>query len=247
MARRIQAVEIVRQSEQGVSVQPFLVRADDDRLYFVKGLNRAGGASLVSEALCAELGRRLGLPIPDWCIMEISEKLIGFSAIPNVQDLGGGPAFASLQIENAGELMWSNVLGVDVDLQRRILLFDWWIQNGDRALDEAGGNVNLMTDSQGNLVVIDHNAAFEASLTAEEFRKYHVFRDQLSHFTDCIVRLEYQRLLDETLQHWDTICALLPNEWLYRDQDEIDETEPTLEQRLKVLRLYNEERFWGQL
>lgn len=38
MAPRIKAVEIIRQSDQGVSVRPFLVRGDDGRLYFVKGL-----------------------------------------------------------------------------------------------------------------------------------------------------------------------------------------------------------------
>ncbi|MHB0806038.1 HipA family kinase [Stutzerimonas nitrititolerans] len=247
MPDRITAVEIIRQSEQGVSVRPFLVRANDGNRYFVKGLSRAGGPSLMSEVIAAELGGCLGLPIPEWRIMDIPPALIDFSPIENVQDLAGGPAFASLQVDNASELMWSGVRNIPVELQRKVLVFDWWILNGDRGLGENGGNVNLLLDAQGNLVVIDHNAAFDSTSTAEQFRTYHVFRDQLGHFQDYVTRQEYVRELDAALAHWDRISALLPVEWIYRDQDEIDETIPTLLQRLETLQQFREERFWGQL
>ncbi len=71
MLKRITAKEIIKQSEQGLSVQPFLVRADDGQSYFVKGLSRALGNGLVSEAIAAELGKHLGLPIPQWRVMDI--------------------------------------------------------------------------------------------------------------------------------------------------------------------------------
>ncbi|EIU5252073.1 TPA: hypothetical protein L4623_005700 [Pseudomonas aeruginosa] len=247
MPGQVTAVEVIRQSEQGVSVRPFLVRGDDGNRYFVKGLHRAGGPSLISEVIAAELGGCLGLPIPDWRIMDIPQALIDFSPIDNIHDLSGGPAFASLQIENASELMWAGVQKIPVELRRKVLVFDWWVQNGDRSLGENGGNVNLLLDSQGNLVVIDHNAAFDATLTAEQFGTYHVFRDQLSHLHDLVTRQEYGRSLDAALMHWDRISALLPVEWIYRDRDEIDETIPTLRQRLETLHQFRDECFWGQL
>lgn len=201
----------------------------------------------MSEVIAAELGALLGLPIPDWRIMDIPQGLIDFSPIDNIQDLSGGPAFASRQVENVNELMWANLRNVPLELQRKVLLFDWWIQNGDRCLGENGGNVNLLLDSQGSLVVIDHNAAFDAGLTAEQIHEYHVFRDQLGHFLDLVTRQEYAQELDAALGHWDRIVALLPVQWIYRDSDEIDKTIPTLVQRLETLQQFRDERFWGQL
>lgn len=248
MRARITAQEIIRQSQQGVSVQPFLVRADDGHTYFVKGLARAGGPSLISEVIAAELGRHLGLPIPPWRIMDIPTALIDFSAIENVQDLGGGPAFASLQVENASELMWAGVNAIPVELRRKVLLFDWLILNGDRCLNEIAGNVNLLRNHEGELVIIDHNAAFDMALTIEEFQQYHVFRDQIgARRENLLARLDYIPMLDATLSDWDRIASLLPDEWIYRDADQIDETEPTLHQRLQILERYKDDLFWGQL
>lgn len=249
MQGRITAQEIIRQSNQGVSVKPFLIRADDDQTYFVKGFARAGGPGLISEVLAAELASHLNLPVPAWRIMDVPQALIDFSAVANVHDLGGGPAFASLQVENAADLMWSKVNDIPVELRKAVLLFDWWIQNGDRNLGENGlGNVNLLLDPKGELAVIDHNAAFDLTLTHEEFRQYHVFRDLLGADRDnLLARLNYEPQLDAALNDWSRIVTLLPEEWIYRDADQIDETEPTLQQRLHILERYRDERFWGQL
>ena len=49
MPESIRAVEIVRQSHQGYSIKPFIIRADDGHSYFVKGLDKSGGPALISE------------------------------------------------------------------------------------------------------------------------------------------------------------------------------------------------------
>lgn len=248
MLERITAKEIIRQSQQGVSVQPFLVRGDDDQMYFVKGLSRALGNGLVSEALAAELGMHLGLPIPPWRVMDIPQALIDFSVIDGVKDLSGGPAFASLQVENASDLMWASLSTLSADLKRKVLLFDWWILNGDRGLGEIGGNVNLILNPKGELVVIDHNVAFDPALENSEFRQYHVFRDQLGSFDgNLLARLDYLPLLDAAIADWGRITSLLPEEWLCRNHDPDDEYEPTLQQRLQILERFKDEQFWGQL
>lgn len=248
MLERITAKEIIRRSQQGISVQPFLVRADDNQMYFVKGLSRALGQGLASEAIAAELGAGIGLPIPPWRIMDIPQALIDFSLIDGVRDLGGGPAFASLQIENASDLMMANLRSLPVELQRKVLLFDWWILNGDRGLGEKGGNVNLILDPKGDMIVIDHNVAFDLELSIDEFRTYHVFRDQLGSFDgNLLARLDYSPLLDAAIGDWERIISLLPDEWLCRDHDPDDEYEPTLQQRLQILERFKDESFWGQL
>ena len=243
----VEAVEIIRQASQGYSVKPFIIRASDEQTYFVKGVQRAGKSSLVSEALAAELGRSLGLPVPDWRVMTIPDELIAFSTLSNVDDLRGGLAFASLQVANSSDLLISSVDSIPADLQLMVYVFDWWIQNGDRTLSEFGGNVNLLIDSKGELAVIDHNAAFDANFTVDELREHHVFRDQAVQLRDMIVRLDCQRNLERALRKWVRITAVLPEAWLFQDDHHIDHTNPTLDQRLGTLRRIRDARLWGEL
>jgi len=247
MPESITAVEIVRQSHQGYSIKPFIVRADDGCSYFVKGLSKAGGPALISEVLGAELGASLGIPIPPWKLMQVPDDLIAFSAIPNVNDLGGGLAFASRAVENASDFNLSNINRTPIDMRRRILLFDLWVRNGDRCLGERGGNVNLILDGAGDLSVIDHNLAFDRTFDSGEFMEGHVFRECRSFFRDLVVRQDWMQTLGEALDNWGTITALLPDDWLYRDRDNIDLTEPTVAERLAMLEVFKDERFWGAL
>lgn len=247
MPESITAVEIIRQSHQGFSIKPFLVRGDDGRTYFVKGHAKAGGPALISEMLGAELGLRMGLPIPPWSLMHIPEELIAFSAIPNVDDLRGGVAFASRAVENASDFNLSNINATPIGLRRKILLFDWWIRNEDRCLGQHGGNVNLILDSHGDLNVIDHNLAFDRAFDPVAFMEGHVFRDCRPFFRDLVVRQEHMQILGGIAASWGTITDLLPEDWLYRDADHIDQTEPTVAERLEMLEVFKEERFWGAL
>jgi hypothetical protein len=247
MSDCVTAVEIVRQSHQGISIKPFIMRADDGETYFVKGLSKAGGPALISEALSAELGKLLGLPIPSWKKMLVPQDLVDFSVIPNVRDLEGGMAFASLAVESAVDFNISHLRSMPRDLMRLVLLFDLWVQNGDRILGAMGGNVNLLIDSRGDLAVIDHNLAFHRGFELEEFLSGHVFRECRADFRDYVVRQEYTEMLDAALAKWGSIIPLLVDDWLYRDSDLIDFTEPTLADRLEILQLFKEERFWGAL
>lgn len=247
MAGCITAIEIVRQSQQGYSIKPFIVRADDGNTYFVKGHAKAGGPALISEVLGAELGVRIGLPIPPWKLMEIPEDLIRFSVAPDVEDLSGSYAFASLAVTNASDFSVSRLAHTPAETMRRVLLFDWWLRNGDRCLGENGGNVNLIVDPTGELVVIDHNLTFDLTFDGDDFLDSHVFRGRRTDFRDLVTRQEYSQILRSAIADWDTITALLPDDWLYRDRDHIDLTQPTLAQRLEILEMFTDERFWGPL
>ncbi len=244
---KVTAVEIIRQATQGYSVRPFLVRADDQQTYFVKGVERAGRSALISEAISAEIGKLLELPIPPWRVMDIPTELIDFSMLENVEDLRGGPAFASLQVPNSADLLISSVNNIPPDLRRLVLIFDWWIQNGDRALSEMGGNVNLLIDGHGQLAVIDHNGAFDSSATPRELLQHHVFRDSAAELRDMVTRLEYQKKLELVLKKWSRITSALPEDWVYRDDHHVDLTNPTLPERFAVLRRITDITVWGEL
>ena len=70
----VNIVEIISRSTQGIT-RPFLCRGDDGCLYFVKA-NGAGRQALIAEWIAGHLGRRLGLPIPEFKQAVIPDDLV---------------------------------------------------------------------------------------------------------------------------------------------------------------------------
>ncbi|MEE4453738.1 HipA family kinase [Novosphingobium resinovorum] len=133
-------VEIVRPTDSGVT-QPYQCRLADDNLYAVKGRG-ATARGLMAEIACATLGRAIGLPIPDFCIGVMDEKLLEASGDSYVSSsLGAGECFASLWIEPTDVFSLSMKRHVDIKELAKLFVFDHWINNGDRTLTPMGGNV----------------------------------------------------------------------------------------------------------
>lgn len=223
------------------------MRDTDGDVYVVKGVNRVGASSLISELLCAELGKRLDLPIPEYALMDVPEPLIQASLLESPEDLSGGLAFASRLAPNAAQLSYFGVDEIPEWLQQRVLVFDKWVCNGDRKLTEKGGNVNLLT-VQGELCVIDHNAAFNMVDGDSDVITDHVFCRQANAFDDMFVRDDHKALLDRALGAWGTIIDLLPDSWVhpYPYDDEI-ESQPTLDQRFDQLNRIANDTFWSMI
>ena len=175
----VQIVEVLRRSEQGVT-RPFICRGDDDDVYFVKGVG-AGRRSQIAEWIAGKLGLALGLPIAPFEIVDVPEELMEFDSGLELVDLGAGPAFGS-QRQEVMELTASAVQEVPTELQQKLLAFDWWIRNADRLLTEKGGNPNLFWEPDSfELVIIDHNQAFDPDFDPAIFLNYHVFIRQRQH------------------------------------------------------------------
>jgi hypothetical protein len=132
-------------------------------VYFVKGAG-AGRCSLLCKWIAGNLGLHLGLPIAPFEIVHVPEALLAFDT-GELRDLGAGPAFGSRE-RQITELTFAAITDdIPESLQQGLLLFDWWIRNGDRMLSEVGGNPNLFLEpGTGELIVIDHNQAFDDSL-----------------------------------------------------------------------------------
>lgn len=208
-------VEVIKQADQGLS-SPFLCRGDDGELYFVKG-RASGRASLWAEWLAGNLGRAFGLPIPPFCIAEVPAALIR-ECPPDLRLLGNGPAFASRNAEGCQWLELAAAPAVDKTLQRDILVFDWWLKNGDR----TRGNPNLLWHS-GNkeLVVIDHNQAFDPAFSAADFWTHHLFAGQHDAvFKDLAEQARYAARLDDALSVWDEACDNIPPEWWWENNEQ---------------------------
>jgi hypothetical protein len=174
----IRIVEVIGRSAQGVT-RPFLCRGDDGNQYFVKG-HGAGRRALIAEWLAGQLGLRLGLPIPPLIQVFIPPELVRFSAREDIGELGASVGFGSKVVESVDELTYPFIEQVDAQLRAKILLFDWWVCNGDRTLSADGGNPNLLwTHRDRKLHVIDHNLAFDDT-DLGGFWDEHIFNASIS-------------------------------------------------------------------
>jgi hypothetical protein len=202
--------EIITRSDQGIT-RPFLCRGDDGQLYYVKGAG-AGRKALISEWLAGHIGKRLGLPIPDFCQARIPENLIEGSARDDISELGHGVGFGSRVVENVNELNYLYVNQIEPELRAKILLFDWWTANGDRTLSEHGGNPNLLWVYRDHKAhVIDHNLAFEESAPTD-FWSQHIFATERGLWTKQF-RQDVKPAMEAGLESLEEWWQQMPREW----------------------------------
>jgi hypothetical protein len=137
-------------------------------------------------------------------------------------ELGAIPAFASSRVDGCGEITISNVGTVPIALQRDVLAFDWWIRNLDRTLTAHGGNPNLLwSPAERELVVIDHNNAFDPAFDAARFADSHVFAGQIpSIFHDLIERVTIGNRLRDVLESLPEACETIPAAWWFADDEQ---------------------------
>lgn len=85
--RTVTATKYLTPFREGGSL-PGLVEADDDGLYVVKFYGAAQGPrALVAEVIAGELGRALGLPVPELVLVDVDPALAGVEPDPWVGEL----------------------------------------------------------------------------------------------------------------------------------------------------------------
>ncbi|MDQ1061308.1 MULTISPECIES: HipA family kinase [Stenotrophomonas] len=242
MIRPLTVVEIQGRSEQGMT-RPFHCRCDDGNLYFVKG-RAASQRSLICEWLGGNLAKAFGLPIPEFTIAQAAPELLELH--PEGRDLGSMPLFASRKVEHVQEFSISHLHQVDDCLQRDVLAFDWWINNGDRTLTAYSGNPNLLWSTEARkLVVIDQNLAFDPDFDPATFSVTHVFAGQIDLLNqDLIEPQRLRELCGRALAVWADACKNVPQEWQFVDEEQTVPTNFDPDAVLALLNRYSHEDFW---
>ncbi|MEA3260858.1 MAG: HipA family kinase [Pseudomonadota bacterium] len=212
MADPVQIKEVIRPADQGFS-RPYLCRSVSNDLYYVKGRN-TDPDSMYKEWGCAHLAESLNLPIPDYALVELDPALVD-ALPPELADIGAGLAFGSKAIQKAIWFEQASVCNIPAQLQRRVVAFDWWIQN----LDRGSHNPNLLLD-EGSLVVIDHNNAFDTDFDPQQFIQQHIFADEGRNlFSDYIERDALQNEFRQLIPVFSKAIAEAPEEWKWYDSD----------------------------
>src|SRR4030095_6242379 len=87
MLRTQTATRYVTPLREGGSL-PAIMEADDDGLYVLKFRGAGQGAeALIAELVAVELGRSLGLPVPEIVFVELDPALARTEPDPEIQDL----------------------------------------------------------------------------------------------------------------------------------------------------------------
>jgi hypothetical protein len=134
------------------------MEADDDGLYVVKFRGAGQGPkALIAELLAGELGRRLGLPVPEIALVELDPVLGLAEPDPEIQDLISASPGLNLGVDFLpGALPFEPATGFPLDpaLAAQIVWFDAFVTNVDR----TPRNPNLLVWHE-RLWLIDHGAA----------------------------------------------------------------------------------------
>lgn len=228
----IEIIEIIRRSTQGAT-EPFICRGDNGKIYFVKGKG-AGRRSLIAEWIAGHLALELGIPIAPFVLVSIPEELFVPGSRLELSDLGIGYAFGSEEC-SVTELTYSRIEQVPIEEQQKVLAFDWWIHNEDRTLTAIGGNPNLFWDEvEKQLVVIDHNQAFDPDFNAASFLEMHVFSEQWNAISQSQeLQTTICRQMQLALGKWQDILQSIPSAWWYVDD------EKTVSAQIDTKHIYN--------
>jgi hypothetical protein len=155
--RTVRATRYVTPFREGGSL-PGLIEADDDGLYVVKFTGAAQGPrALVAEILAGELGRAIGLPVPEIVLIDVDPGVGAGEANPWVRELLESSAGVNVGLDFLpGSLTFDPRADGPPDpaLAAAIVWFDALVTNTDR----SPRNPNLLTWHR-RLWLIDHGAS----------------------------------------------------------------------------------------
>ncbi|HET7027080.1 MAG TPA: HipA family kinase [Candidatus Limnocylindrales bacterium] len=215
------ATRYVTPFREGGSV-PGLVEADDDGLYVVKWRGAGQGVkALIAELVVGEIGRSLGLPVPEIVLVELDPRLAAAEPDAEIHALLEGSGGLNVGLDFLpGALAWSPVAdrAPEPSLAAEVVWFDAFVTNPDR----SPRNANILSWHDG-LWLIDHGAALYIQHTWRDPERH--ARQPFPRTRDHIL-LPFAGPLAEADAHLaplltpelvDEIVGLVPDVWLLED------------------------------
>ena len=221
MIRTLTATRYVMPLREGGSL-PAIVEAEDDGLYVLKFRGAGQGPrSLIAELLAGEIGRALGLAVPEIVFMELNEALGRSEPDFEIQALIKASVGLNLALDYLPGSITFDALdssAVDPLLASSIVWFDAYITNVDR----TARNTNMLFWHR-QLYLIDHGASLYFHHTGANYLersripftsiKDHVLLPVASRLDEADAMLK-PRLTPTLLRD---IVATIPDLWLGND------------------------------
>jgi hypothetical protein len=215
----VQAIRYVTPLREGGSL-PGIVEADDDGTYVVKFRGAGQGLKvLVAEVIVGQIGRAIGLRVPEMRAVTLDARIAKYEADEEVQDLLAASVGLNLGVDFLpGSFGYDGSRPPSPEEAARVLWLDAFTANVDR----TWSNPNLLV-WHGQMWAIDHGAALyfhhswpnrgsdPARFAGQRFdASRHVLldvADDLSPMHDDLADIVLAALLDGAL-------AQVPDEWL---------------------------------
>jgi hypothetical protein len=221
MLRTLIATRYVTPLREGGSL-PAIVEANDDGLYVLKFYGAGQGPkALIAELVAGEIGRVLGLPVPEIVLIELDAMLGRSEPDFEIQDLIKKSTGLNLALDYLpGALAFDqrDASGLGSLLASSIVWFDAYVTNVDR----TPRNTNMLLWHK-RLALIDHGSALyfhhinadymERSRTPFTPIKEHVLLPFASQLVEADALLR-DRLTAEILE---SIIRMIPDTWLDHD------------------------------
>jgi hypothetical protein len=198
---------------------PGIVEADDDGLFVVKFRGAGQGPkALIAEVITGELGRALGLPVPDQVLVEVDPALGKAEPDAEIRELIGASGGTNAGLDYLpGSLPFAPAVGPapTPELAAAVVWLDALTTNVDR----SPHNPNLLI-WHGRLYLIDHGASLYIHHTwmnaAEHARQ--PFGRIASHvllpFAGSIEEADERLAPEVTRSLLEAITAWVPDDWL---------------------------------
>jgi hypothetical protein len=226
LLRTVTANRYVTPLREGGSL-PAIVEADDLGTYVLKFVGAGQGRkALVAELVAGEIGRHLGLPVPEIVLVRLDPDLGRSEPDPEIQDLLKASAGLNLALDYLpGSLGFDPLVEPPgPELASRIVWFDALVTNVDR----TPRNTNLLV-WHGGLWLIDHGASLYfhhnwpardgsgngTALEAVSQRPFAAARDHvLLPFAGAISEADASLVPLLTPESLRAVVDLVPAEWL---------------------------------
>ncbi len=213
----INAIRYVAPLREGGSV-PAIVEADDDGTYVLKFRGAGQGRkALIAELVAGEIGRALGLPVPDLALIELDGVLGRAEPDPEIKTIIDASVGLNLAVDYLPGSLGFGPLDhrkVDDDLASAIVWFDAYVTNVDR----TPRNPNMLWWHR-RLYLIDHGASLyfhhnwggdDRSRSPFAAIKDHVLLRRASAL-ETVDAAMAERLPHDTVRR---IVAAIPDDWL---------------------------------
>lgn len=216
MLKEVTATRYVTPLREGGSL-PGIVEADDLGTYVMKFTGAGQGRkTLVAEVVCGQLGRRLGMRVPELVTMQL-DPVIGLSEPDQeVQELLKASGGLNLGMDFLPGSLGFDPLAYEVDAAQagRVIWFDALINNVDR----SWRNPNMLV-WHGDLWLIDHGATMIwhhnwPGAAASVAKPYDASDHALAPFGPDVAAAAAELAPRVTEELLSEVVADVPDEWL---------------------------------
>lgn len=197
---------------------PAIVEGDDDGLYVLKFRGAGQGVkALIAELLGGEVGRVLGLKVPEMVFVELDSELARTEPDPEIQDLIKASGGINLALDYLpGSIMYDPLIEKPTaELASKIVWLDAFTANVDRTPRNANillWHKEIWLIDHGAAIFYQHNWGKFLDNAANPFRqiKDHI----LLPFAGEIEKADEEFSTKLTPEFLNEIVNLIPNDWL---------------------------------